>query len=330
MSTIPFPRTAATPVVHDAASAVRRQRPRLAVVIGSGGVRSIAGLGLVDVLRRQGLAPDLIVGCSAGAIFGALAAGGHAVESALAMATRLWTAEITRVRRRGAITQMALPRLAGFGPDFSMRCDRLVMDRLRQAFGEANLEELTTPLRVTATDANSGESIALTQGRIVDALRASIALPFMFAPHEVQGRRLVDGFLSDPLPISAAMDAEVIIALGLEAPMPRRIDRPARLLAQVTSTMTNSLMHARIGAARGAGARVITVMPRPEHRVGLFDTEAMPGLVALGCREAEAALAVIERTLVAAEQDRPMAAPTRQTGSATSVQSGTEAWKDAA
>ncbi len=305
MSTIPFHHRTVTPNVEAAVLAPRR--PRLAVVIGSGGVRSIAALGLVDVLRRHGLAPDIVVGCSAGAIFGALTAGGHEVDAALAMATRLWTAEITRVPRRGALAQMALPQLTSFGPDFSLRCDRLVMDRLNQAFGETTLQQLPTPLRVTATDADTGETVALTQGRIVDALRASVALPFMFAPHVVQGRRLVDGFLTDPLPVTSALDAEVIVALGLEAPMPRRIDRPTRLLAQVTSIMTNSLMHARVAAARNAGARIVTVMPRPQQRVGLFDTDAMPGLVTLGRHEAEAALPAIEQAMIEAAQGETLA-----------------------
>jgi len=296
MTTLPFP----APVTHPAPP-----RPRLAVVIGSGGVRSIAGLGLIDALQRAGLAPDLIVGCSAGAIFGALAAAGHDIDQSVGMATRLWTAEITRQPRRLALAQMAMPRLGGFGPDFALRDDRLVLERMERAFGALALQHLPTPLRVTATDADSGETVQLTQGRVVDALRASIALPFMFAPKVIDGRRLVDGFLSDPLPVSAAMDADVIVALGLEAPMPRRIDRPTRMLSQVTSTMTNSLMHARVAAARGAGAGIVTVLPQPEQRVGLFDTAAMPSLVALGRREGEAALPQIERLLHSASTTGP-------------------------
>lgn len=293
-----------SPAVHH--DLLQPARPRLAVVIGSGGVRSIAGLGLVEVLRREGLAPDLVVGCSAGAIFGALVAAGHDTAQALAMATRLWTADITRVPRRGALAQMALPKITGFGPDFALRCDKLVMQRLGLAFGELTLQALPTPLRVTATDTDTGESVTLTQGRVVDALRASVALPFMFAPHEMHGRRLADGFLTDPLPVAAALDADLIVALGVQAPLPRRIDRPTRLLSQLTSTMTNSLMHARVAAARGGGARVVTVMPQPEQRVGLFDTEAMPALVALGQREAEAALPAIAQAM--AEAAAPPAA----------------------
>jgi NTE family protein len=68
---------------------------RLAVLIGSGGVRSIAGLGLVAVLRREGLAPDAVVGCSAGAILGALVAAGHATDQAVAMG--IWAPPRCRV-----------------------------------------------------------------------------------------------------------------------------------------------------------------------------------------------------------------------------------------
>lgn len=70
--------------------------PRFAIVLGSGGVRSIAALGMVEVLVREGLRPDLVVGCSAGALFGALIAAGHSAEEAVRSATRLWSAEVTK------------------------------------------------------------------------------------------------------------------------------------------------------------------------------------------------------------------------------------------
>lgn len=73
-----------------------------------------------------------------------------------------------------------------------------MLDRLAQAFGCQRLEALRTPLRATATDADTGERVVLRRGPVVEALRASIALPFMFEPRAVGGRRLADGFLSDP------------------------------------------------------------------------------------------------------------------------------------
>lgn len=266
---------------------------RFAIVLGSGGVRSIAALGMVEVLIREGLRPDLVVGCSAGAMFGALIATGHDAEEAVHIATTLWSADVTRKRRWSAIPQMLWPRLGRFDADFALRDDRLVMQRLQQAFGDVQIESLPLPLRVTSTDATTGERVVLRSGSLVQALRASIALPFMFKPVHIDGRRLIDGFVADPLPVSAATDAHAVLALGFASPMPHRVDGPSRMLAQVTSALTNNLMQARLAEAGAGGSRLLSLVPHLERRVGLFDTQAMPYLVDAGRRATEAALPAI-------------------------------------
>lgn len=276
--------------------------PRFALVLGSGGVRSIAALGMVEVLAREGLMPDLVVGCSAGAMFGALIASGHTAGEAIRIATTLWSPEVTRKRRWKAVPQMLWPRLGRFDADFSLRDDAPVMQRLEQAFGDVRIEHLPTALRVTATDASTGERVVLREGSLVTALRASIALPFMFSPVHLGGRRLIDGFLADPLPVSAALDAQAVLALGFESPMPHRIDGPSRMLAQVTSALTNNLMQARLAEAQGGGARLLSIVPKLGRRVGLFDTEAMPYLVDAGRRATEIALPSILALLQRAPQ----------------------------
>ncbi len=275
----------------------RSSQHRFAIVLGSGGVRSIAALGMVEVLTREGLRPDLVVGCSAGAMFGALIAAGHDAEEAVRIATTLWSAEVTRKRRWRALAQMLWPRLGRFDADFALRDDGLVMQRLEQAFGNVRIESLPLALRVTTTDAATGERVVLRSGSLVQALRASIALPFMFAPVHIDGRRLIDGFVADPLPVSAAADARAVLALGFESPMPRRVDGPSRLLAQVTSALTNNLMQARLAEAGAGGTRLLSMVPHLERRVGLFDTAAMPYLVEAGRRATEAALPAIHALL---------------------------------
>ncbi len=294
------------PTVHEAA-APPPVRPRFALVLGSGGVRSIAALGMAEVLAHEGLKPDLIVGCSAGAIFGALIAADHPAEEAIRIATTLWSADVTRKRRWRAIPQMLWPRLARFGPDFALRDDGLVLDRLDRAFGDLQLQDLRTPLRVSTTCADTGQAVVLDSGPLVSVLRAAVALPFMFAPVLINGQRLLDGFLCDPLPVSAAQDAQAVLALGFASPMPKRVDGPSRLLAQLTSTMTNNLVQARLAAARQA--RLHTLMPVLSRRVGLFDTEAMPYLVEEGRRAAREALPAIH-ALLARDALAPAAART--------------------
>jgi NTE family protein len=273
----------------------------LAFVLGSGGVRSIAAMGIAERLAREGIRPDLIVGCSSGALFGAQIARGMHGEAAVRMATTLWSAELTQQRRWRAYLQLIAPRLAGFGAGFALRDDRLIAERIENAFGDARLEQLPTPLRVAATDAATGQPVVLTQGRLVDALRASMAVPILFPSVAIGGRHLVDGVLSDPLPIAAAADARVVVSLGFQGSMPRRVDRLSRLVAQTSTTLINNLMQARTDAAQASGQKVIAIELDLDRHIGLWETSAMPYLFEAGWRAAEARLLDIVAALEAAQ-----------------------------
>jgi NTE family protein len=277
--------------------------PRLALVLGSGGVRSVAALGIADVLTGAGLKPDLVVGCSSGALFGACIAMGMAGRQGLAAATTLWSRELTEKKRWRAYFELLAPRLMGFDAGFSLRDARLIRERVDLAFGNALLEDLPTALRVVTTEVSSGDSMVLTHGPIAAAVRASMALPLIFPSVQYAGRQLVDGVLSDPLPVSAARDAHAIVTLGFRGALPRRIDRPARLIGQVTTTMINNLQQARIGAAHAAGQRMLHLTLDIDRRIGLWETEAMPRIYELGRRAAEGQLHAIRRML-----DVPLAA----------------------
>lgn len=276
--------------------------PRLALVLGSGGVRSIAAVGIVDVLEGAGLRPDLIVGCSSGALFGAAIAMGLGARETLRAATTMWSRELTEQRRWRAWPELIAPKLAGFDAGFALRDDRLIAERIERFFGDLRLESLATPMCVAATEAATGAPVLLTRGRIDLALRASMALPFIFPSVVVDGRRLVDGVISDPLPVAAARDARAIVALGFDGPMPSRVDRPSRLVAQASTALINNLMQARLAAARAAGARVLALELALERRVGLWETDAMPEIFEAGRRAAQSRLPEIVAMLGAPAQ----------------------------
>lgn len=282
-------------------------KPRLALVLGSGGVRSIAAVGIVDVLAREGIVPDLIVGCSSGALFGATIAMGWSSKEALRAATSLWSAELTEQRRWRAYAQMIAPKLAGFDAGFALRDDKLIAQRIGQAFGEQQLENLPIPLRVAATDAASGEPVVLKSGSVTQALRASMALPFLFPSVKVGGRHLVDGVISDPLPIAAAADAQAVIALGFHGGLPRRVDRISRLVARTSTSLINNLLHARLAAARASGRHLLNLELEFDRPVGLWETKAMPYLFQAGRRAAEERLPQILALLDRAPQGSAIA-----------------------
>ena len=284
-------------------SAAEHGAPRLALVLGSGGVKSVAALGMVEVLESAGIRPDLIVGCSAGAMFGALIAAGLAATEAQRVAMSLWSRDLTSQRRRRAWLDLGLAPWAGargtaghrFGETFALRDDRRINERLHQAFGVTAFSSLRIPMVINTTDAVSGEQVLLRHGLVRDALRASIALPFLFAPQRIGERLLVDGSLCDPLPVGAAAHARVVLAMGFEVPSPRSVTGPTRLATRITATLSNNLMRARIDAHAGPGR--ITLLPALDRRVGLFETEAMPDLLELGRRHARRVLPEIERLL---------------------------------
>jgi NTE family protein len=228
--------------------------------------------------------PDLVVGCSAGAMFGALIAAGPQRRRGGAHRHHAVVGRGHAQRRWRAIPQMLWPRLGRFDADFALRDDRLVMQRLQQAFGNLQIEDLPLPLRVTTTDAATGERVVLRSGSLVQALRASIALPFMFAPVQIDGRRLIDGFIADPLPVSAA-PMRAVLALGFESPMPRRIDGPSRPAGPGDLGPDQQPDAGPAGRGRRAMGRcVLSLVPTLTRRVGLFDTDAMPDLVDAGRR----------------------------------------------
>ena len=143
---------------------------------------------------------------------------------------------------------------------------------------------------MAATDAAGGEAVVLTRGGLVDALRASMTVPLLFPPVAVDGRRLVGGVVSDPLPLAAASDARAVIALALPRVAPQRADRPSRLLAQVGRTLVDNLMQVRTAAARAAGQRVLHVELALERRVGPWQIGALNDLFEAGRRAAQAQL----------------------------------------
>ena len=254
------------------------QRPRIGLVLGSGGVRSAAAIGVTEVLEEAGLAPDLVVGCSSGALFGALVASRTPAVQAMEKAVALWSQDLTRRHRWTSYLQLMFPRLAGFSPDFSLRRSDAIRERVSQAFGDTMLESLPIPMRVVATSADTGRQAVLQHGPLTDALCASMALPFIFPPVVVRGRRLVDGVICDPLPVSAAYDAHVIVALGFEGRLPSNVDRPSKLIGQVSTSLINNLMSARVELARAQGKLVLPLELEMTGHVGLWDTRALPSM----------------------------------------------------
>jgi len=275
---------------------------RVALVIGSGSVKCAAAIGLLNVLRREAIELSMLVGCSGGSMYAALMALGCDAQTIAEMTRRLWTRGITRAHSYRDFFSILFPGLLKFGERFGLLDDRLVMERLRAAFGDHTFGDAKTPLYITATDFIAGDQVILSEGNLVDAIRASIAMPYIFKPYRVGERLLVDGYLSDPLPIGVAMKqgADIIIAMGFESPYQSRINSLPRFSFQISSIMSNNLLKANFAFHSMAHySEVILIVPEFKQRVGLFDTEKIPYVIAEGERATEEQIPYLRELLAA-------------------------------
>ena len=273
---------------------------RVALVIGSGSIKCTAALGLLKVLEREGIGIDLVVGTSAGSIYATVIALGYDAAAGEQMTNDLWTRELTTKRNRKAILELLLPNAFGFDGRFGLIDDTLIMERLNRAFGNRTFADTKIPLYISATDFMSGEQVVLHEGRLVDSIRGSIAIPFVFKPWPVNGRLLVDGLLADPLPVDVAIreNADVIIALGFESPLQTRVDSVIRFAFQVTTIMSNNLLRSNFAFHNIAHhTEIISILPEFEERIGPFDTTRIPYLIEKGAQAMEEQLPYLNQLL---------------------------------
>ena len=275
-------------------------RKRVALVIGSGSVKCAAALGLYKVLRRENIELDMIVGCSGGSMYAAAIASGAEPSEIANMIAKLWTRDASSKRDRMALLRLIMPKMFKFNAEFGMRDDAPVMRQLRAAYGDRKIEDALIPLHITATDFMTGDQVVLSSGSVVDAVRASIAIPFIFKPYPVNGRLLVDGFVSDPLPVGVAIreGANVIVAIGFESPLQTNINSGARFAFQLSSVMTNNLLKSSFAFHNLAHhSEVIGIVPQFNQKIGLFDTAKIPYVMEEGERAAEAQVPYLRRLL---------------------------------
>lgn len=190
------------------------RKPLIGLVLGSGSARGWAHIGVIRGLEAAGIRPDLVCGTSIGALVGAAYAAGELDRF------EEW---VRSLDLRDVVSFMDVSLSSGL-----LKGERL-MEYFRANFVDRPLEELATPFGAVATVLDTGAEVWLRSGSTVDAVRASIALPGLFAPALRGDEVLVDGGLVNPVPVSLAraMGADVLIAVDLNAAILGRHLRPA-------------------------------------------------------------------------------------------------------
>ncbi|TVS16196.1 MAG: hypothetical protein EA417_10965 [Gammaproteobacteria bacterium] len=286
-------------------------RPRIGLVLGGGGARGMAHIGVIEELERLGVPVDCIAGTSMGALIGGLyAAGMNAAELRALVEDLDWAdafddqpprASRPAQRRRDDLLvlpasvgirdrEIILPEGAFSGQKIELRLTRELSQRTR----DGTFASLAIPFRAVATDLVTGAAITLAEGSVARAMRASMSIPAVFTPIRDGERLLVDGALANNLPIDVAraMGAEVIIAVDVATPlMDSTAMRSAfNVMRQMSHLMVQQNTRPQI-ASMGSGD--ILIEPKLSPDLGPMDFErAVDAIIPTG---RSAALAHEER-----------------------------------
>ncbi|WEN41694.1 putative NTE family protein [Thauera sp. GDN1] len=218
--------------------------PAIGLALGSGAARGWAHLGVLQELAREGIAPQIITGCSIGAFVGAAAASGDLDKLVRWAETLKWqdVVSLLDVSLRGGLIK-----------------GQKLIDFFERNFVDRDFTELDQRFACVATELSTGREIWLHEGSVSAAVRASIALPGLMTPVLHQGRMLVDGGLVNPVPVSLcrAMGADVVIAVDLGSDMVGRAFRHSAVepapLEETEAGWTERLL-SRFGFAAEDGA----------------------------------------------------------------------------
>ena len=176
--------------------------PKVGFVLGAGAAKGFAHLGVLKVLEAENIPFDLIVGCSMGSVFGALYGAGvdlHLLEKMLEHLPQKQLFDL-------AVPKMGLIR--------GHRLEAL----LRLLTKDKDFSQLDIPLFVVAVDIEKGEKVVINEGSVAEAVRASIAIPGIFAPKRWRDRLLVDGAVLERVPVGVARKcgADIVIAVDVK------------------------------------------------------------------------------------------------------------------
>lgn len=179
------------------------RRPTIGLALGGGAARGFAHIGIVRTLIANGILPDIVVGTSIGAVVGGCYAAGHLDT----------LEEWARGLQPKNIFSYLDIRLNGSG----LIGGNKLAAQLESSIGKTRIDDLPLRFAAIATEVQTGHEIWLTHGRVVDAMRASYALPGIFSPVAIGDRWLIDGALVNPVPVSAAraLGAEIVIAANV-------------------------------------------------------------------------------------------------------------------
>jgi NTE family protein len=277
-----------------------KNRPCIALVLGGGGARGGAHLGVIRQLEQQSIPVDLIVGTSIGAFIGGLYATGHSPDEIQHILDQLeWSTGFRdKVHRdempvRRKQQQDDYPIRLGLGLDSSgikipkgvllgQAMAELILEAYGPVLNHSHFDQLPIPFRAVAADLTNRETVVMSQGSLLQAVQASMSIPGVVRPMEMNGRVLVDGGVANNLPVSIAKElgADRVIAVAIDAPLLNKdqLDSAFAVTDQLTNFLVRQVVDQQIALL---GAQDLLLTPEVAQ-IGTLDFEQLPQSIEAG------------------------------------------------
>ena len=253
----------------------QEKRPIVALVLGSGGARGYAHIGVIEVLEQYGIHPDFIVGSSAGSIVGSIYASGKNAQQ---------LREIAMNMKANDVRDVTLD-LKGFFDG------KKVENYVNAQVDQLRLEQFKIPMYVVATELKEGKKVVFNYGNTGQAVRASVSIPSMFVPTKIAEHEYVDGGLVSPVPVKVARDlgADIVIAVDILAqPIHTETSNVWGLFNQNINIMQGRLAEEELKYAD------IVIQPDLREKVHIFDVKGREITMQAGVDAAQSKLADIQ------------------------------------
>jgi len=262
------------------------RKKRIGLALGGGAARGLAHIGVLQVLERKGIVPQMIAGTSMGALVGALYAkdlDANRIES-YAMGWSRW--------KTAQLFDLVLPKSG-------LIKGRRVENILDSLLGEVTFSDLKTAFACVATDIETGEEVVFREGPVLTAVRASISIPGIFEPVEGNERILVDGGLVNPVPVSVVkeMGADLVIAVNVITDLAEKVrqhSQEGHRAINIFEILTQSLyvFSHHIVKDSLAGADIV-IEPHVAH-IDAADFHRAAECISEGVKAAETAISMFE------------------------------------
>lgn len=258
---------------HASVDASDATRPKVGLVLSGGAARGLAHIGVLKALEEQGIKIDAIAGTSMGAVVGGLYASGYKIDELEKLALTIdWQAALSDAppredvpfRRKQDDRDFLVKQKLSFRDDGSLglplgviqgqNLALLLESLLAHTSDTRDFDKLPIPFRAVATDIANGEKVVFRKGHLPQVIRASMSIPAVFAPVELDGRLLVDGGMTDniPLDVVRAMGVDIAIVVDIGTPLRNRkqLTTVVDVLNQSITLMTRSNSEEQLAALK--------------------------------------------------------------------------------